>query len=67
MAAFQYDRYSATLTWQKLQRLRFRRRLRDVIAGRVIAHQERQLARSCDLVAAFKQADVDFVENRSST
>jgi glycosyltransferase involved in cell wall biosynthesis len=67
VAAFQYDRYSATLTWQKLQRLRFRRRLRDVIAGQIIAQQERRLARSCDLVAAFKQADVDFVENRSST
>jgi glycosyltransferase involved in cell wall biosynthesis len=67
VAAFQYDRYSATLTWQKLQRLRLRRRLRDVVAGRIIAQQERRLARSCDLVAAFKQADVDFVDWRSST
>jgi glycosyltransferase involved in cell wall biosynthesis len=67
VAAFQYDRYSATLTWKKLRRLRFRRRLRDVVAGRIIAQQERRLARSCDLVAAFKQADVDFVDKRSST
>ena len=67
VAAIQYERYSATLTWSKLQRLRFRRRLRDVIAGRVIAQQERLLVRSCDLVVAFKQADLDFVDKRSST
>jgi glycosyltransferase involved in cell wall biosynthesis len=67
VAAIQYDRYSATLTWSKLQRLRFRRRLRDVIARRVIARQERLLVRSCDLVVAFKQADLDFVEKRAST
>jgi glycosyltransferase involved in cell wall biosynthesis len=67
VAAFQHDRYSATLTWSKLRRLRFRPRLRDVLAGRIIAQQERLLVRSCDLVVAFKQADLDFVDKRAST
>jgi hypothetical protein len=67
IAGYQYDRYSSTLTWSKLRRLRLRQRIRDVVAGRVIAKQERMLARSCDLVAAFKQQDLKFVGNRAST
>jgi glycosyltransferase involved in cell wall biosynthesis len=67
IAGYQYDRYSSTLTWPKLRRLRLRRRILESVAGRVIAKQERRLARSCDLVAAFKQRDLKFVGNRAST
>lgn len=62
VSAIQHDRYSGTLQWSKLSHLRWRRRARDSMAGATIAVQERSLARSCDLVAAFKPADVSFAE-----
>jgi glycosyltransferase involved in cell wall biosynthesis len=66
IAAIQYDRYSRTLTWSKLRHLRFRRRARDTIAGLLIALEERRLALSCDLVTAFKEADLSYVREGTS-
>jgi len=60
VAAVEHDRYSATRRWSKLAHLRWRARVRDSIAGATIALQERALVRSCDLVAAFKSADLEF-------
>jgi glycosyltransferase involved in cell wall biosynthesis len=67
ISVIQYDRYSTTLRWGKLTRLRWRRRARDSAAGVIISVQERVLAKSFDLVAAFKASDVQFVHRSGTT
>jgi glycosyltransferase involved in cell wall biosynthesis len=67
MAAFQYDRYSETLRWRRRAHIGLRGRLRDALAQRTIALQERWVASQCDLVAAFKAADLAFVRGRPRT
>jgi len=67
IAGYHYDLYSSTLTWSKLGQLSLRDRIGETLAGRVISMQERRLARSCDLIAAFKQRDLTFVGKRAST
>ena len=61
MAAFQHDRYSGTLRWARRSHLMLRGRLRDALASRTTAIQERRLAAYCDLLVAFKAEDLSFV------
>ncbi|MHB1497555.1 MAG: glycosyltransferase [Acidimicrobiales bacterium] len=61
VAAFQHDRYSGTLSWARRSHLTLRGRLRDALASRTTALQERKLAAYCDLLVAFKAEDISFV------
>ena len=63
-AAFQHDRYSATLRWARRRYIGLPGRVRDSLAGWTTAVQERWAASHCDLVAAFKAEDLTFVRGR---
>lgn len=62
LSAMQHDLYSETLKWSKLSDLRLRQRLRDTLAGRLIAREEQRLFTSCDLILTFRRSDVELLQ-----